>query len=77
MPTLWFEERASGRDKDERILERVDGGGDGDGILRLRWIKVPPVLEIEISRERSLERVARERSLEIDISGEQAMDISL
>ena len=70
----------AGLDEDDQILEWVGGGGgggDGDGTLRLRSIEVPPVLEIEISRDRSLERVARERSLEIDISGEPPLEIYL
>ena len=45
--TLLSEKRVAGQDKGERILER---GGGGD-FLRLRWTKVPPVREIEISRE--------------------------
>ena len=75
---LWFEERVARRDEDEQIIERVGGGGGSDdGTLRLRWIEVPPVLEIEISREQSLERVASEQSLEIEISGERPLEISL
>ena len=47
---LWFEERVAGREKDEQTLEWVGGGGI-DSTLRLRWIEVSLVLEIEISRE--------------------------
>ena len=63
----------AGQDEDERIIER---GGD-EGTLRLQWIEVPPVVEIEIFSERALETVTRERSLEIDISQERPLEISL
>ena len=63
---IWFEERVAGLDEDDQILELVIGGGGGgrDGTMRLRSIEVPPVVDIEISRDRWLEKVARERSLE-------------
>ena len=47
---LWFEERVAGREKEEQTLG-WGGGGGIDGTLRLRWIEVSPILEIEISRE--------------------------
>ena len=62
---FWFEETAVGQDKDKQILER---GGGGNGTLPLQCIKVPTILEIEISRDGALERVTRERSLKIEIS---------
>ena len=74
---IWFEERVARLDDEDQILGWVGGGGGRDGTMRLRSIKVLPVLEIEISRDQSLERVARDQSLEIDISGEQPLEISL
>ena len=74
---LRFEERVAGRDEDDQIIERVGSGGGGDGALRRQLIKVTPVIEIEISREQLLERVAREQYLEIKISGQQPLKISL
>ena len=53
---LWSEERVAGQDEDKQILDRGDGGGD---FLRLQWIEVTPVGEVEISREQALEAITR------------------
>ena len=74
---IWFEERVAGLDEDDQIFERVGGGGGGNGTLRLLLIEVPPVLEIEISRNQLLEGVTREQSLDIEIFGERPLEMSL
>ena len=48
---IWFEERVAGVDEEDQILERFGSGGRGDGTLRLWSVEVPPVIEIEISRD--------------------------
>ena len=49
---LWFNERVAGGDREEQILEQGGGGGNGGGgTMRLRWIEVPLILDIENSRE--------------------------